>query len=97
MSQLKWFSGGNDRAKEALECIEILQGSLSAETEQPLKEVLRSYSMELSNPPSSVPMILSRLNLDISKCLLHYRIELSAENQQSLKKLSSLSQIRVGY
>lgn len=97
MNNLKWFSGGNERSKEAITCLKLLQKNLNDTTERPLKKILINYLSELENQSGSVPTILSRFNLEVSHCLLNNSIELSKEDKQLIKEISSLSQIRYGY
>lgn len=97
MSQLKWFDGGDERSNEAKKYLIELQQQLNKPEELRLKKLLEQYTIELSHQSSSVPFVLSRLNIDISHCLIHYPITLSKESEDLMKKLSSLSQIRYGY
>lgn len=97
MNKIKWFTGGNKRSEEAIKFLTILQANLKNTTDLPLTKILGKYSIELKNQQGSTPIILSRLNLDISRCLLNNKIHLSEENQKLIKDISSLSQIRYGY
>lgn len=95
---IKWFSGGKERKNEAITILEGLIKDLDSETKNlPVQKVLSSYRKELIDEPSSIPFILSRMNIEISKVLVDNGIELSHSQSAKLKKLSSLSQIRYGY
>lgn len=95
---IKWFSGGKERKNEAITILEGLIKDLDSETKNlPVQKVLSSYRKELIDEPSSIPFILSRMNIEVSKVLVDNGIELSHSQSTKLKKLSSLSQIRYGY
>ncbi|MGG5329484.1 bacteriocin immunity protein [Enterococcus sp. AZ163] len=98
MSKLKWFSGGKDRGEQALAIITDLLNELANNSfNKSLQQVLGTYKEELTKKESSVPFILSRMNLDISNALKEDGVALSASQSSKLKKLSSLSNIRYGY
>lgn len=95
---IKWFSGGKERKNEAITILEGLIKDLDSETKNlPVQKVLSSYRKELIDEPSSIPFILSGMNIEVSKVLVDNGIELSHSQSEKLKKLSSLSQIRYGY
>lgn len=97
MSKLKWFDGGHDRGQDAKNYIMILQKNLNNTTELPLKNILKTYLLELENQSMPIPVILSRFNLDVSSCLINNSISLSDENKEILKNITSISNIRYGY
>lgn len=98
MTNLKWFSGGKDRKLQAIKLIDDLLSEFANESKSmSLQNVLRSYKDELNKEVSSVPFILSRMNIDISDTLKKSNIHLSNSQSNKLKELSSLSNIRYGY
>lgn len=95
---VKWFSGGKERKNEAIMILGALIKDLDSNSKNlPVQKVLLSYREELIKEPSSIPFILSRMNIEVSKVLVDNGIELSHSQSAKLKKLSSLSQIRYGY
>ena len=70
MSNLKWFSGGDDRSKRAeiiiTELLDDLETDLGNDS---LRMVLHTYLGNLKNEGTSVPLILSRMNLEISNAI----------------------------
>ncbi|MGX2946990.1 bacteriocin immunity protein [Enterococcus alishanensis] len=97
MDKLKWFAGGDERRKKAISELKKLSERLNETTEVELKELIRDYLAQLETKQESVPFILSRFNIEISNCLSKYSIKLSVEDEESLKNISDLSQIRYGY
>lgn len=98
MSQIKWFSGGTDRAEQAIKLIDTVMNELENELNcAELKRVLIEYRSELDKKETSVPFILSRMNLDLSKAVRNDGVVLPSEISDKLKELSSLSNIRYGY
>lgn len=98
MSQIKWFSGGTDRAEQAITLIDAVMNELENESNNvELKHVLIEYRNELDKKEASVPFILSRMNLDLSKAVRNDGVVLPSEISDKLKELSSLSNIRYGY
>ena len=59
--------------------------------------MLLSYREELIKEPSSIPFILSRMNIEVSKVLVDNGVELTASQSEKIKELSHLSNIRYGY
>ena len=59
--------------------------------------MLEKYIDELEKKESSVPFILSRMNIDISKALTKDKSVLNDTQENILKKVSSTSHIRYGY
>ncbi len=95
---VKWFSGGKERKNEAIMILEALIKDLDSESKKlPVQKVLLSYREELIKEPSSIPFILSRMNIEVSKVLVNNGIELTASQSEKIKELSRLSQIRYGY
>lgn len=98
MDKLKWFSGGDDRRKKAEVIIRELLNDLETDFgNEALKKVLHSYLKTLKSEGTSVPLILSRMNLEISSALKKDGLPLTETQSNQLKKLSSLSNIRYGY
>lgn len=98
MSKLKWFSGGKDRSERAVKIISLLLDELNDDMEsKKLQHILNKYKIELNKKESSVPFILSRMNVDISNCIQKENISLSDSQSDKLKELASLSNIRYGY
>ncbi|MDH5039552.1 bacteriocin immunity protein [Enterococcus faecalis] len=98
MVSLKWYSGGDEREKKAekiiIDLLNDLENDLGNES---LQQVLNSYLEELRKGGASVPLILSRMNLDISKAIRNDGRELTASQSSKLKELTSISNIRYGY
>ena len=92
MSTIKWFSGGNERGDQAVNIINVLLDYKELSQNSQLRKTLLEYKVELQKKESSVPFILSRMNLDISKALRN-----NEEQKKYLKQLTSLSNIRYGY
>ncbi|PLS39378.1 hypothetical protein CYV26_04030 [Carnobacterium maltaromaticum] len=98
MSKLKWFSGGKERSNQAENIITDLLDDLKTDLgNESLKKVLENYLEELKQKGASVPLILSRMNLDISKATRNDGVTLSDYQSKKLKELTSISNIRYGY
>lgn len=98
MWKLKWFSGGNDRKKQAESIIIDLLNDLKIDLgNELLFKVLNNYLKELKQKNTSVPSILSRMNLDISKAIRNDVVKLTDYQSKKLKELTSLSNSRYGY
>ncbi|AXN36616.1 bacteriocin immunity protein [Latilactobacillus curvatus] len=97
MSKVKWFSGGVERGNQAVQIINELLNDDKIISDSPLEITLKKYRIELQQKESSIPFILSRMNLDISKALRSDPNQLSKEQTNKLKNLTSLSNIRYGY
>lgn len=98
MSKLKWYSDGNERGKQATTIITELLHDLKTESgNESLQNVLENYLEELGEKVASVPMVLSRMNIDISKAIRNEGVPLSDHQSKKLKELASLSMIRYGY
>jgi len=98
MGKMKWFAGGNDRSQEAITIIEALLTDLETDPKtKPLQAVLISYKDELEKQESSIPYILSRMNIAVSNTNVKNGITLSESQSSKLSKLSALSNIYYGY
>lgn len=95
---MNWFSGGNARGNEAVKIIEKLLLDLqNNDNNKPLEAVLINYKEEIINESSSIPLILNRMDLEISKTIKNYGIRLSNMETKEIKDLMNLSNIRYGY
>lgn len=98
MGKLKWFSGGNERSKQAEDIIaDLLDNLKTAAGNEALEKVLEKYLEELKQKDASVPLILSRMNLDISKAIRNDGLTLSIAQENKLKELMAIANIRYGY
>ncbi len=95
--KMKWYAGGGERGQEAVSLTAELVEHLNNEQELPLKQLLLEFHQELSQRGQSIPFILSRMNVAIAKVMHENQIVVDAENEQRLKALVALSQIRYGY
>ena len=97
-NSLKWFSGADERRKQAIVIIDELVNELNKATNtKPLQSVLNSYKHELTKKETSIPMILSRMNIDIANVIRKNEILLSNAQSEQLRQLRSISNIRYGY
>ena len=98
MTLLKWFAGGSERRCEAMTIIDYLVEDIK-DTPQltPLKNQLVIYKRRLKNDGTSIPFILSQMNVDISRVLIDNKLMLSESQAERIKKLRELSAIRYGY
>ena len=98
MTPLKWFAGGSERRCEAMTIINHLLEDIK-DTPQlaPLKNQLVIYKRRLRDDGTSVPFILSQMNVDISRVLIDNKLILSESQSEQIKKLRELSAIRYGY
>ncbi len=98
MTLLKWFAGGSERRCEAMTIIDYLVEDIK-DTPQltPLKNQLVIYKRRLKNDGTSIPFILSQMNVDISRVLIDNKLMLSESQAEQIKKLRELSTIRYGY
>ena len=98
MTPLKWFAGGSERRCEAMTIINHLLEDIK-DTPQlaPLKNQLVIYKRRLRDDGTSVPFILSQMNVDISRVLIENKLSLSESQTEQIKKLRGLSAIRYGY
>ncbi|KRN99413.1 bacteriocin immunity protein [Companilactobacillus kimchiensis] len=98
MNKLKWFSSGVSRSNSATEIITDLLANLNGDVKtEPLQKVLIDYKDELEKQESSIPYILSRMNIAISNIMSKNGITLSPQQSDLMKQLTSLSYIRYGY
>ncbi|MGT2958705.1 bacteriocin immunity protein [Streptococcus bovimastitidis] len=99
MSYLKWFSGGKDRKEEAVTILELLIASHSKgnNPSQTFIKVLCQYRDELQSNGTSVPLILSLLNVEIASVLKEEKISMTPQESNYLKQLRAISNIRYGY
>ena len=98
MTPLKWFAGGSERRCEAMTVIDYLLEDIKAAPQlAPLKNQLVSYKRRLKDDGTSVPFILSQMNVDISRVLSDNKLSLSESQAEQIKKLRELSAIRYGY
>lgn len=98
MAGLRWFSGGKERKNEAVIIIDELLVSLSEDSKYiRLKEFFLFYRKELESSGTSTPLVLSRMNVELSNILIENKLQLSDKQSEQLKRLRSLSNIRYGY
>jgi hypothetical protein len=98
MNKLKWYSGGEERRKKAESIIiELVNDFKKNSGNDQIQNVLSEYLEELRHSGSAVPMILSRMNLEISKVVRTNGITLSDNQSKKLKEVIALSSIRYGY
>lgn len=97
MSELKWFSGGKERGDQAIIIITDLLNELNNDPKnQALQKVLSNYQDELTRKEAAVPLILSRMNIDISSAMRKDGADLPQPQADKLKELTALSNIRYG-
>lgn len=98
MTPLKWFAGGSERRCEAMTIIDyLLEDIKDAPQLTPLKNQLVIYKKRLEDDGTSVPFILSQMNVDLSRVLIENKLGLSENQAKQIKKLRELSVIRYGY
>lgn len=98
MSNLQWFSGGSNRKEKAEAIItELLDGLETELGNESLQKVLHSYVGKLKNEGTSVPLILSRMNLEIANALKKDGVPLNENQSKKLKELAAISSIKYGY
>ena len=98
MTPLKWFAGGSERRCEAMTIIDHLLEDIKDEPQlTPLKNQLVIYKRRLRDDGTSVPFILSQMNVDLSRVLIENKLGLSENQAKQIKKLRELSVIRYGY
>ena len=98
MTPLKWFAGGSERRCEAMAIIDyLLEDIKDAPQLTPLKNQLVIYKKRLKDDGTSIPFILSQMNVDISRMLIDNKLMLSESQSDQIKKLRELSAIRYGY
>lgn len=98
MSNLSWFSGGDDRRKKAETLIRELIDDLEIDLgSQSLRAVLTSNLGNLQSEGTSTPLLLSRMNLEIVNVIKKDGISLDEGSSEKLKELITISNIRYGY
>lgn len=94
----KWFASGIERGDEVIKIITELINDLSANpTNAPLEKTLLSYKDELEKKESSVPYILSRMNIAVSNTIIKNHITLSQGQSDELKRILKQSNSWYGY
>ncbi|MEG0286585.1 MULTISPECIES: bacteriocin immunity protein [Vagococcus] len=97
MGELKWFTGGKERKIVSIELItELLKELESTPNSQLLQNVLLNYKADISQNGISRPLVMSQMNLAISKAMREDGIVLSDNQTRLLKELISLANIRYG-
>ena len=91
MSNLKWFAGGSERSHQLLQDIDD-RPQLA-----PLKKHLVIFKAQLRDGGTSVPFVLSQMNVAIAGVLIEHKLHLSESQSKQIKKLRDLSNIRYGY
>lgn len=92
---VKWYAGGQDRAKVATGLMMDLVAHLNNTTEKPFRELVGRYYGELIRQQSGSNIyVFERMGLDFSKCLHQNGIKLSPENSARVDKLLQLNYIR---
>ncbi|ASN62439.1 bacteriocin immunity protein [Latilactobacillus sakei] len=98
MKILKWYSGGKDRGERANDIIGQLLLDLNHDPKnEHLEAILINYQNEIKRKESSVPFILSRMNISIANTIRRDRLILTDFQEDKLKLLTALSNIRYGY
>ena len=86
MTPLKWFAGGSERRCEAMMIIDHLLEDIKAAPQlTPLKNQLVIYKRRLRDDGTSVPFILSQMNVDISRVLIDNKLCLSESQVKQIK------------
>ncbi|MFL2028096.1 bacteriocin immunity protein [Loigolactobacillus zhaoyuanensis] len=94
---MKWYTGGRERGQQANELLTALIDHLNNANELPLKRLLFAFHQEIAAQEQSIPFILSRMNVAIAKVMHENQIVVNEENEQRLKALLALVEIRYGY
>lgn len=98
MSNLKWFAGGSERSHEAIVIIDQLLQDIDDRPQlAPLKKHLVIFKAQLRDGGTSVPFVLSQMNVDLARVLIKNKLHLSESQSKQIKKLRDLSNIRYGY
>ena len=98
MSNLKWFARGSERSHEAIVIInQLLQDIDDTPQLAPLKKHLVIFKAQLKDGGTSVPFVLSQMNVAIADVLIEHKLHLSESQSKQIKKLRDLSNIRYGY
>lgn len=95
---IKWFSGGSERAAAAISVIDdVLTDINNYPEDAALQKVLLDYKDELEKQESSVPYILSRMNISLSNVVAKNHIVLTKSQSSKLTELAKLTYIPYGY
>ncbi|EOT39538.1 bacteriocin immunity protein [Enterococcus columbae] len=100
MAQLKWYAGGQERGKVAVDLLTQLISELKAsddDNKKGLADLVQSFINEIKQGICAVPLSLSRLNIEVSNYLTTNQIVLSEKESKLFKEVAGLSQIRYGY
>lgn len=100
MTQLKWYAGGQERGKVAVDLLnqltqELMTSDVNAKHE--LAALLQTFVAEIRQGVCAVPLLLSRLNIEVSNFLTTKQLVLTDNESKILKEVAELSQIRYGY
>lgn len=97
---INWFSGGKEKSKNTIDLLIDLHKSFSdsdSYSEKEVCELIKKYIRELKNPSYPVPYILNNFNLEFSKLLRIYKINLTDYQSNLLKCIRKVSNIRYGF
>lgn len=87
---------GKRKKRRSINLIDDLLATLDNNMKiNPLRQLLQSYHEELKNSGTSMPYILSRLNVDLSTVLVENAIHPTREQSAKLKELRALQNIRI--
>lgn len=96
--KIRWFSGGEERKNYAIPLIDDLISELNKKDDnEPVIVVLNKYKDELIKKETSMPFILSRLNVDVSNVVRDNNIIMTDKESDILRDIRKLSSIRYGY
>lgn len=92
IEKTKWYSSPELRCGRALVITDELQKILSnVQNSESLLHVLNSYQVELENLDSSIPSILTRMNISLGNVMMETKVSLSSEQSALLDELISLA------
>lgn len=85
--------------KEAVRILDLLIASHAQgyNQSQHFIKVLHQYQDELQSNGTSVPLILSRINVELASVLKEGKITVTPQESDYLKQLRAVSNIRYGY
>lgn len=87
-----------ERRKRAEAIIaELLEDLKTDHGNESLRKVLKSYLENLKDEGTAVPLILSRMNLDIANAIKKDGVFLKENQSKKIKELTTISNIRQGY
>lgn len=95
MIKLRYFKGGKEHREEALAILEKLIIYFENDQAIKLRNVLLSYRKELQDNSTSIPIAISRLNVEIAKVISENEIHIYDENKHLLKALRDLVYFRL--